>query len=76
MNDPNELVRSLEADEIAALGPLPEPDAVTPTMDRDDRTPGSTADVHAAGVLTTSSSSYAVDEDDPFPPPRSMTEEQ
>ena len=74
MDNPNELVRSLEADEIAALGPLPEPDAVTPTMDRDDRTPESTADVHAAGVLT--SSSYAVDEGDPFPPPRSMTEEQ
>jgi hypothetical protein len=74
MNNPNELVRSLEADEIAALGPLPEPDAVTPTMDRDDRTPNSTADVHTAGVLT--SSSYAVDEGDPFAPPRSMTEEQ
>ncbi len=74
MNDPNELVRSLEADEIAALGPLPEPDSVTPTMDRHDRTPDSTADVHAAGVLA--SSSYAVDEGDPFPPPRSMTEEQ
>ncbi len=74
MNDPNELVRSLEAEEIAALGPLPDPDAVTPTMDRDGRTPDSTAEVHAAGVLT--SSSYAVDEGDPFPPPRSMTEEQ
>ncbi len=74
MNNPNELVRSLEADEIAALGPLPEPDAVTPTMDRDDRTPASTAEAHAPGVL--SSSSYAVDEDHPFPPPRSMTEEQ
>lgn len=74
MNDPNELVRSLEADEIAALGPLPEPDIVTPTMDRDYRMPDSTADVHSAGVL--SSSSYAVVEDDPFPPPPSMTEEQ
>jgi hypothetical protein len=74
MTDPTELVRSLEADEIAALGPLPEPEVVTPTMDRDDRTPNSTADAHAAGVVT--SSSYAVDEGDPFPPPRSMTEEQ
>ena len=74
MNNPDELVRSLEADEIAALGPMPDADAVTPTMDRDDRTPESTADVHSAGVLT--SSSYAADENDPFPPPRSMTEEQ
>lgn len=76
MDNPNELVRSLEADEISALGPLPEQDAVTPTMDRHDRTPDSTADVHAAGVLTSSSPSYAGDEGDPFPPPRSMTEEQ
>jgi hypothetical protein len=74
MNDPNALVRSLEADEIAALGPLPEPDTVTPTTDLDDRTPESTADAHAPGMLT--SPSYAVDEDDPFPPPRSMTEER
>ena len=73
MTDPNDLVRSLEAEEVTALGPLPEPDAVSPTTDRHDRTPESTADAHAAGVL--SSSSYAVEDGDPFPPPRSMTEE-
>ena len=73
MSDPKELVRSLNADEIAALGVLPDPEAVSPTMDRDNRAPASTADVHAPGVLE--SSSYDVAEGDPFPPPRSMTEE-
>jgi hypothetical protein len=74
MNNPPDFVRSLNADEIAALGVLPDPEAVSPTMDRDDRTPDSTADVHAPGVLE--SSSYDAAEGDPFPPPRSMTEEQ
>ncbi len=73
MSDPKELVRSLNADEIAALGVLPDPETVSPTMDRDNRAPQSTADVHAPGVLE--SSSYDVAEGDPFPPPRSMTEE-
>ncbi len=74
MSDPKELVRSLNAEEVAALGVLPDPDAVSPTMDRDNRAPDSTADVHASGVLE--SSSYDVADDDPFPPPRSMTEEE
>jgi hypothetical protein len=74
MNRPEEFVRSLNADEIAALGVLPDSEVVSPTMDRDNRAPGSTADVHAPGVLE--SSSYDVAEGDPFPPPRSMTEER
>lgn len=74
MNNPTELVRSLNAEEIAALGVLPDPDVVSPTMDRDDRMPGSTADVHAPGVLE--SASYQVADGDPFPPPRSMSEEK
>jgi len=74
MSDPEELVRSLNADEIAALGVLPDPEVVSPTMNRDNRTPDSTADVHAPGVVE--SSFYDVAEGDPFPPPRSMTEER
>lgn len=74
MNDPKGLVRGLNADEVAALGPLPDPEAVSPTMDRVNRTPDSTADVHAPGVLA--SSAYEAVESDPFPPPRSMTEEE
>ncbi len=73
MKDPEEFVRSLNAEEIAALGVLPDPDVVSPTTDRHDRTPDSTADVHAPGVLE--SASYDVAEGDPFAPPRSMTEE-
>ena len=73
MSDPEEFVRSLNADEIAALGVLPDPEVVSPTTDRTNRTPASTADVHAPGVLE--SSSYDVADGDPFPPPRSITEE-
>ena len=73
MSGPEEFVRSLNADEIAALGVLPDPEVVSPTMDRHNRTPDSTADVHAPGVLE--SSSYDVAEGDPFPPPHSITEE-
>jgi len=73
MSDPQALVRSLNADELAALGPLPDPDVVSPTTDRHNRTPNSTADAHAPGVLE--SPTHAVAEGDPFPPPRSLTEE-
>ena len=73
MSGPEELVRHLNADEITALGVLPDPEVVSPTTDRHNRTPDSTADVHTPGVLE--SSSYDVAEGDPFPPPRPMTEE-
>jgi len=64
----------LDADEVAALGELPDPEVVSPTTARDNRAPVSTADVHGPGVLK--SASYDVAADDPFPPPRNMTEER
>ena len=72
MQDTNDLFRSLDAEEIDALGPMPTDDDVSPTTDRDSRTPGLTAEVHSPGVVK-QSSAYA--DDDPFPPPRSLTEE-
>ena len=71
MSDDN-LYRSLDADEVAALGPMPAEDDVSPTTDREARTAGLTAEVHTPGVLH-QSTDYA--EDDPFPPPRSLSQE-
>jgi hypothetical protein len=71
MPDEN-LVRSLEADEIEALGPMPSDDVVSPRTDRDNRSPSLTAEVHSPGVVQASADVAA---DDPFPPPRSMSED-
>ena len=66
------LYRSLEADEVEALGPMPADDVVSPTTDRDSRSPSMTAEVHSPGVLRQA----AVEADgDPFPPPRSLSED-
>ena len=73
MSDTSELFRSLDAAEIEALGPMPVTDEVTPTTDRDSRTAEFTAEVHHAGIVEQSSAYVAAD--DPFPPPRSLTEE-
>jgi hypothetical protein len=70
MTDSHNLYRSLDADEIQALGPMPVDEGVSPTTDRDGRTPGLTAEVHSPGVVQ--ESSVATD-DDPFPPPPSLT---
>jgi hypothetical protein len=72
MSDTNDLYRSLDADEIEALGPMPADERVSPTTNRDDRTPGLTAEVHFPGVVQRSS--YSAD-DDRFPPPRSLSTE-
>ncbi|MDF2967787.1 MAG: hypothetical protein K0Q93_1565 [Nocardioidaceae bacterium] len=72
MPDPNDLCRSLEADEVEALGPMPAGDGVSPTTDRGGRTSGHTAEIHFPGVLH--QEPVAAD-DDPFPPPRSLTTE-
>jgi len=74
MSDTSELFRSLDAAEIEALGPMPVTDEVTPTTDRDSRTAEFTAEVHHPGVVE-HSSAYVPAADDPFPPPRSLTEE-
>lgn len=73
MSDTSELFRSLDAAEIEALGPMPVTDEVTPTTDRDSRTAVFTAEVHHPGIVKQSSDYVAAD--DPFPPPRSLTEE-
>jgi len=73
MNDAKDLMRSMSAEEIEALGPLPDPDMVSPTTAREDHAPASTAEMHSSGVVA--SSAYEVADDDPFPPPRSLTEE-
>jgi hypothetical protein len=72
MPDQDKLYRSLDAHEIEALGPMPADDAESPTTDRDGRTPGLTAEVHSPGVVEQSAD---VADDDPFPPPRSLTAE-
>jgi hypothetical protein len=71
MPDDN-LYRSLEADEVEALGPMPSDDVVSPTTDRDNRSPSLTAEVHSPGVVP---SSTDVADDDRFPPPRSLSED-
>ena len=70
MPDSKDLHRSLDADEIEALGPMPTDEGVTPTTDRDSRTPSLTAEVHYPGIVERSSPAA---DDDLFPPPRSMT---
>ena len=73
MSDTNDLHRSLDADEIEALGPMPAADeGVSPRTDRTGRTPGLTAEVHFPGTVYESSVSA---DDDPFPPPRSLSAE-
>lgn len=72
MPDTNALHRSLDADEIEALGPMPAGEGVSPTTDRGGRTSGHTAEVHFPGVLHQES---VPADDDPFPPPRSLTTE-
>jgi hypothetical protein len=73
MSDTSELFRSLSAAEIEALGPMPVADEVTPITDRHSRTAEFTAEVHHPGIVE-QSSDYVRD-DDPFAPPRSLTEE-
>lgn len=68
----DDLYRILEADEVEALGPMPTDDRVSPTTDRDSRSPSLTAEVHSPGVVRRSS---VLADDDPFPPPRSLSED-
>jgi len=72
MPDMNDLCRSLDADEIEALGPMPADEGVSPRTDRGGRTPDLTAEIHFPGTVYQSSVSA---DDDPFPPPRSLTTE-
>ena len=72
MPDSNELYRSLDADEVENLGPMPAEESVSPTTDRDGRTPGLTAEVHAPGIVQQSS---VFADDDLFRPPPSLTAE-
>jgi hypothetical protein len=69
-----ELFRSLDAAEIEALGPMPAADEVTPTTDRDSRTAEFTGEVRHPGIVE-QSSAYVTGNNDPFAPPRSLTEE-
>jgi hypothetical protein len=73
MADANDLHRSLNSDEIEALGPMPAADqGVSPRTDRAGRTPSLTAEVHFPGTVYQSSVSA---DDDRFPPPRSLSAE-
>jgi hypothetical protein len=71
MPDSSSLFRSLDADEVEALGPMPD-EGESPTTDRDGRTPGLTGEVHSPGVVQESS---VFADDDPFQPPRSLSAE-
>jgi hypothetical protein len=51
MQDPSELVRTLSADEAAALAPLPESDEESPTTVRPGQGAESTAEAHRPGVM-------------------------
>jgi hypothetical protein len=73
MQDQDALFRNLESAEVEALGPMPGAEEVSPTTDRYDRTAALTAEIHYSG--TVQQASAEVDPDDPFPPPRSLTEE-
>jgi hypothetical protein len=73
MPETNDLYRSLDADEIEALGPMPTEEEVSPTTNRDGRTPGLTAEVHSPGIVHRSPG--AANDDDRFPPPRSLSSE-
>jgi hypothetical protein len=76
MTDAQDLVRAMSADEVAALGPLPDPDTEDPTTDRDERPSAMTAEVHSPGVLPSApSAQYDAGGFDPFPAPRSLSEE-
>jgi hypothetical protein len=72
MPEAHALYRSLDADEIDALGPMPADERVSPTTDRDGRTSRLTAEVHSPGIVQQSPISA---EDDRLPPPRSLTTE-
>lgn len=74
MPDTNDLYRSLDADEVEALGPMPTDQGVSPTTDRDGRTDGLTAEVHSPGIVEQSAAA-ADDGHDPFASPRSLTTE-
>jgi hypothetical protein len=73
MSAANELFRVMDAAETEALGPMPDPEQVSPTTDRVSRAAAFTAEVHEAG--TVESSAYPAGDDDRFPPPRSLSEE-
>ena len=51
MQDPSELVRTLSADEAAALAPLPVSDEESPTTVRPGQGDQSTAEAHRPGVM-------------------------
>jgi hypothetical protein len=51
MNERNELVRTLSAEESAALAPLPDSDEESPTTARSEQRTESTAEAHLPGVL-------------------------
>ena len=71
MSDTNDLYRRLDPDETEGLGPMPTDEAVSPTTNRDGRTPRLTAEVHFPGTVQRS---VSADDDDRFPPPPSLTE--
>ena len=71
MTDPAELVRTLSADESAALAPLPDSDEESPTTARSEQGTESTAEAHLPGVLRESGQA-----DYDGPPNPSSIEEQ
>ncbi len=71
MPDHEELFRSLDADEVEALGPMPADEGESPTADRAG--PGLTAEVHAPGMVEQSWNDDP--DDDRVPPPRSLGED-
>ena len=73
MTNADALTRTLESTEAEALGPMPDSEVVSPTTDRVSRVGAFTAEEHHPGTLAQDAPYESAD--DPFPPPRSLTEE-
>lgn len=67
------LMRTLDSTETEALGPMPDSEEVSPTTDRVSRSGEFTAEEHHPGTLAQEAPYPSAE--DPFPPPRSLTEE-
>lgn len=75
MGDDTQLARAMDEAEVADLGPLPDPDQVSPTTDRDERPSASTADEHRPGVLPDPPYDHERGDDRVPAPPPSLTAE-
>ena len=72
MGEPAEFSRMLSTDEVADLGPLPDPDIQSPTTNLVESASESAAEVHYPGVAPAAKTAAA---DDVFPDPPVIEED-